>query len=109
MSAPHGDHDHADIPPPAIEEGSDGVYAYVDGLRLEVQFMGPAHTANDVIAWLPDRRLLFSGDIVFNGGTPFVVMGSVAGSLVALDRLRALQPEVIVPGHGGVCGPDAID
>ena len=52
--------------------------------------MGPAHTTNDVAAWLPDERMLFAGDLVFNGGTPFVVMGSVAGSLAALDRLAAL-------------------
>jgi cyclase len=70
--------------------------------------VGPAHTTNDVIAWLPQQRVLFSGDLVFNGGTPFVVMGSVAGSLAALDRLAALDIGVIVPGHGGVCGRSAI-
>src|SRR5205807_1036561 len=69
----------------------------------------PAHTTNDVIAWLPQTRVLFAGDLVFNGGTPFVVMGSVAGSVAALERLRELAPAVIVPGHGAVCGPATID
>jgi cyclase len=46
---------------------------------------------------------------VFNGGTPFVVMGSVSGSLAALERVRGLGPDVVVPGHGPVCGIDAID
>ncbi len=82
---------------------------YVDDTRLELMFMGPSHTTNDIAVWMPDQRVLFAGDLVFNGGTPFVVMGSVAGSLAALDRLRALEPEVIVPGHGAVCGPDALD
>jgi cyclase len=82
---------------------------YVDDRKLELDFVGPAHTTNDVIAWVPQTRVLFAGDLVFNGGTPFVVMGSVAGSLVALERLRALKPEVIVPGHGPVCGPSVID
>lgn len=82
---------------------------YVDELRVELHYVGPAHTTNDVVAWLPERRLLFAGDLVFNGGTPFVVMGSVSGSLAALERLRALGAERIVPGHGPVCGPAAID
>ena len=43
------------------------------------------------------------------GGTPFVIAGSVAGSLTALERLRALGAETIVPGHGSVCGPEVID
>ena len=71
--------------------------------------MGPAHTTNDTVVWLPDHRLLFSGDLIFNQGTPFVVMGSVAGSLEAIQRLRDLGAETIVPGHGPVCGPELFD
>ena len=82
---------------------------YVDDRKVELAFVGPAHTTNDVVAWLPQHRVLFSGDLVFNGGTPFVVMGSVAGSLASLERLRQLAPDVIVPGHGSVCGVAAID
>ncbi len=82
---------------------------YVDDLRVELIYMGPAHTTNDIVAWLPERRVLFSGDLVFNGGTPFVMMGSVAGSLTALGRLKELRPEIIVPGHGPVCGPEALE
>ncbi len=78
---------------------------HVDDLAIELTFMGPAHTTNDVVAWVPERRLLFSGDLVFNGGTPFVVMGSVAGSIAAVERLQVLGAETIVPGHGDVCGP----
>jgi len=81
---------------------------YVDDRKVELSFVGPAHTTNDVVAWLPQQRVLFAGDLVFNGGTPFVVMGSVAGSLAALDRLSALDIGLIVPGHGAVCGRSAI-
>jgi cyclase len=87
----------------------DRLNVYVDARRVELEFMGPAHTTNDIVAWLPQQRVLFAGDLVFNGGTPFVVMGSVAGSIAALTRLRDLHPDVIVPGHGSVCGSDAID
>jgi len=73
---------------------------YVDDLKVELIFAGPAHTTNDVVAWVPERKVLFAGDVVFNGGTPFVMMGSIAGSLEALERLRALGPQTIVPGTG---------
>jgi cyclase len=82
---------------------------YVDDTKVELQFVGPAHTTNDVVAWLPQQRVLFAGDLVFNGGTPFVVMGSVSGALDALERLRHLGADVIVPGHGPVCGVESID
>jgi cyclase len=62
-----------------------------------------AHTTNDVIAWIPDRGVLFSGDLVFNGSTPFVLMGSVAGAIEALDRLEEFDAAVVVPGHGPPC------
>lgn len=70
---------------------------------------GPAHTTNEVLSWVSGRRLLFSGDLVFSGGTPFAVASSVAGSLAAPDRLRSLDARTIVPGHGDVCGPELID
>jgi cyclase len=68
---------------------------------------GPAHTTGDLIAWLPEERVLFSGDLVFAGLTPLVFMGSVDGALAALDWLESLQPDIVVPGHGPVLtGPD---
>ena len=97
-----------ELAPPFITF-QDRLDLYVDGLKLELHYMGPAHTTNDVVVWIPDRRLLFTGDLVFNGGTPFVAMGSISGSLAAVERLRQFDAEVIVPGHGPVCGPEVID
>jgi cyclase len=96
------------IAPPFVTF-TDRLTLYVDELRIDAIFVGPAHTTNDVVYHVPERRLLFSGDLVFNGGTPFVLMGSVAGSLAAYHRLRALDVDTVVPGHGPVCGPDAFD
>lgn len=81
---------------------------YVDDLKIELIFVGPAHTTNDIVAWIPERKLLFTGDVIFNGGTPFALGGSVGGWLKALERIEALGAETIVPGHGPVCGPEAI-
>ena len=88
----------------------DHVHLYAGEIKTELHYIGtPAHTTNDVVAWLPERKVLFAGDLVFNGGTPFVMMGSVSGSLQAVERLRRFDAEVIVPGHGGVCDPSILD
>ncbi len=97
-----------ELAPPFITF-KDRLDLFVDDLKLELRYLGPAHTTNDVVVWLPERRLLFTGDLVFNGGTPFVAMGSIAGSLIALERLRELDAATIVPGHGSVCGPEVMD
>ena len=97
-------------PAPPTVTFSERLDVHVAGKRVElVHFPDPAHTRSDVIAWLAAERVLFAGDLVFNGGTPFVVMGSVAGSLAAVRELRALDAATIVPGHGGVCGPEVLD
>ncbi|QJY49402.1 MBL fold metallo-hydrolase [Pseudonocardia broussonetiae] len=68
-----------------------------------------AHTVEDVYVWVAERRLLFAGDLVFHGGTPFVVMGSVQGLIDTLTELRALDADVLVPGHGAVGDPGLIE
>jgi cyclase len=97
-------------PAPPFVTFDNRLNVYVDDLKVElIHLTSAAHTNNDVVAWIPERRVLFSGDLVFNGGTPFVVMGSVAGSLEALDMIAELNPEVIVPGHGPPGGIGMID
>jgi cyclase len=73
-------------------------------LRAEVRFVGTAaHTTNDSIVWIPERSVLYCGDLIFNGGTPFVLMGSVAGAIEVIENvIRPLGASVIVPGHGPV-------
>jgi len=89
---------------------TDAVSVYSDDLRCELRYVGtPAHTTNDSLLWIPDHRLLFCGDLLVNGGTPFLLMGSVAGAVEAVGELKALSATTIVPGHGPVCGPEVID
>ncbi|XVV07524.1 MBL fold metallo-hydrolase [Actinosynnema sp. CA-248983] len=59
-----------------------------------------AHTVGDAVAWLPEDRVLFTGDLVFHGVTPLIAMGSLSGALKSLDWLRTFDPVVVVPGHG---------
>ncbi|MGB3441566.1 MAG: MBL fold metallo-hydrolase [Actinophytocola sp.] len=88
----------------------DEVTVWVDDLRCEVRHVGSAaHTTNDSIVWVPERELLFSGDLLFNGGTPFLLQGSIAGAVKVLEEVVApLGAKTIVPGHGPVAGPEVI-
>ncbi len=76
----------------------------LDGMRAEVIYAGPAHTLGDVIVHLPKERVLFAGDILFRLCTPLGWDGSNARWTQALDLMVNLAPQVIVPGHGPLCG-----
>jgi cyclase len=90
---------------------TDGVTLWSGDLRCEVRYVGtPAHTTNDSIVHIPERSVVFAGDLLFNGGTPFALMGSVSGWIEVLESvLRPLGARTLVPGHGPVCGPEVID
>jgi cyclase len=91
---------------------ADEIAVHAGDLRAEVRYVGTAaHTTNDSIVWIPERSVLFCGDLVFNGGTPFLLMGSVAGAVEVLEEVvRPLGARTIVPGHGPVfSGPGPID
>jgi glyoxylase-like metal-dependent hydrolase (beta-lactamase superfamily II) len=62
--------------------------------------LGPAHTRGDVTVHLPDAGVLFTGDLVFHGGHPIVWAGPVQSWIDACDRMLALEPVIVVPGHG---------
>ena len=97
-------------PSPPFVTFEDRLTVWVDDLRVELLYIGgAAHTTNDVVVWIPERSLLFTGDLVFNGGTPFVAMGSVAGSLAALEKVKTFGADTLVPGHGPVCTPAVLD
>ncbi len=99
-----------ELEPPSLTY-RDGVTLWVDDVRCEVQHVGrPAHTSNDSIVWLPEQRVLFAGDLLFAGGTPFLLMGSVAGAVTVLEEVVApLGARTVVPGHGDVAGPGLVD
>jgi glyoxylase-like metal-dependent hydrolase (beta-lactamase superfamily II) len=70
--------------------------------------VGPAHTEGDVVVHLPSEGVVFTGDILFNGGHPIVWVGPVANWIAACDRILALGPTTVVPGHGPVTGPSRV-
>ncbi|WP_030907774.1 MBL fold metallo-hydrolase [Streptomyces sp. NRRL F-5126] len=87
----------------------DRMTVHVGEVEVRILHPGVAHTRGDSVIHMPAQGVVFTGDIVFQGGTPFLANGSLAGSLRALDVLRSLDAEVVVPGHGPVTDPSAYD
>ncbi len=83
---------------------ADEIAVHAGDLRAQVRHVGTAaHTTNDSIIWIPERSVLFCGDLIFNGGTPFLLMGSVSGAIEVLEHVVwPLGAQTIVPGHGPV-------
>jgi cyclase len=105
---PTADYGHVELAPPTLTfDGS--LTLHVDQTRVELLFVGPAHTLGDVIAWLPGQRVVFTGDLVFHGGHPFLAEGCLANFPAALERVRELDAQVLVPGHGPLAAPEVLD
>ena len=70
------------------------------GVDLLIAPVGPAHTAEDLVVYLPQQRVLLVGDLVFRGRIPFVGQADSGRWIAALDRLLSFDADIIVPGHG---------
>ncbi|MEV6718387.1 MBL fold metallo-hydrolase [Lentzea sp. NPDC051208] len=100
------DYGHIEVRPPSLTY-SNSLTLHLGTRVVELHHPGPAHTRGDTVVWLPAERVLFTGDLVFAGGQPFLAEGSIQGYLSALEFLRAFDAAVIVPGHGPLLrGPE---
>jgi glyoxylase-like metal-dependent hydrolase (beta-lactamase superfamily II) len=72
----------------------------VGGRVVELVEVGPAHTAGDTLVFVPDARTVYTGDILFIGGTPIVWAGPLDKWIAACDLICSSDVEHIVPGHG---------
>jgi glyoxylase-like metal-dependent hydrolase (beta-lactamase superfamily II) len=86
------------IPATTTFDGS--LTLHVGDRTVELIELGPAHTAGDVIVHVPDAGVLFAGDLVFHKIQPVIWAGPVQRWIDACDRMLALEPTVVVPGHG---------
>jgi glyoxylase-like metal-dependent hydrolase (beta-lactamase superfamily II) len=68
---------------------------------IELRHFGPAHTPGDLVVWLPQTRVLFSGDLIYTERMLAIIpIGDTRNWVKAFDQAVALNPAVIVPGHG---------
>ena len=70
------------------------------GLHFALRHVGPAHSSEDLAMLVKEDGVLFAGDLVFRGRVPFVGDADSRAWIAALDKLIALKPRVLVPGHG---------
>ncbi|MGH2758566.1 MAG: MBL fold metallo-hydrolase [Actinomycetota bacterium] len=94
------------VPPTVTFE--DSLCLHSGDREVQLRYFGPCHTLGDIAVWVPDERVLFAGDLAFIGSTPLVWEGSLINWIATVDRLLALEPEVIVPGHGPVTDAEGL-
>ena len=89
---------------------------YDDRLTLfygdtEVQLLhyGPAHTFGDTLVYFPQSKVLFAGDVTFFYSMPLAASGKIGGWLKVIDRIKGMDVDLIVPGHGPTGGKQELE
>ena len=70
--------------------------------KVELIYPGPSHTSDSILVYVPDKKVLFAGDVLFTGYHPFIADGDIEGWIKVLDYILTMDVEKIVPGHGPV-------
>ncbi len=86
--------------PPVTDTFSGRASLTMGDRQVDLYEVGPAHTGGDVMVHLPDAGILFTGDILFIGGTPIMWAGPSSNWIAACNLIATLAPEVVIPGHG---------
>lgn len=79
----------------------------IGGVKIEMIHLG-GHTPCSSVVWLPDERILFAGDLIFQGRYPFLATANVVKLMEALRWLPNLGARIIVPGHGVLCDNEEV-
>ncbi len=90
--------DGTDMVPPDIT--TQALDIHLADLTVQVRHYCKGHTSGDLIVWIPSKKVLFSGDLVFDGRIPFLGSGNSKSWLTCLDKIMELDAEILLPGHG---------
>ena len=73
------------------------------GLKVELLYLGSAHSVGDIQAWIPQQNIMISGDIAFNERLlPIFPYTDTKKWLETWQKLEKINPKIIIPGHGDV-------
>jgi len=76
----------------------------IDGVKVELFHWAPAHTSGDLVIYLPDEKIVFTGDIIaMQLPDPLIHLeknGSSAGWIATVKGITGLSADQFVPGHG---------
>jgi glyoxylase-like metal-dependent hydrolase (beta-lactamase superfamily II) len=87
------------LKPPSVLFSKDLIFD--DGKhRVELMHLGVAHTHGDAVAWLPNERIVFTGDVCVNGPYNYVGDGDVGKWVATLDAVKKLGAKIVCTGHG---------
>ena len=94
-----------DFPPTKTIGSTEAVV--LGGTRMVLMYVAPAHSAGDLIVYLPEQKIVFAGDIITTNTGPMPIIhyatgGSSLGWIAAMKAMLALDAEVYVPGHGAI-------
>ncbi len=81
---------------------------WLGGVEVQLLQLGRGHTKGDTVVWLPKDKILFSGDLVEFGATPYAGDAYFTDWPETLDALAALQPTKLVPGRGAALQTPAL-
>ena len=103
------------ITPPTLTF-QDQMTLFIGDIEVQLLYLARAHSPSDSVAWLPQSRTLFTGDLLFNAQVPvwnhgvaeIPPGGSVANWIQALEKLEALGVQHAIPGHGPIQTADAL-
>jgi cyclase len=86
----------------------DHYHGELGGVKYEVIHMG-GHTPDSSIVWIPEKKVLYASDLIFQGRYPYIFDADIPAWIGALSRLLEFEAEVIIPGHGERCGEAEIN
>jgi cyclase len=98
-----GRYDFAGVTPKLPDVTFSGSHSKTVGSkRVDLIEVGPAHTGGDAIAFVPDDKTVFTGDILFIEGHPIIWAGPVGNWIEACETIEGMDAQIVVPGHGPV-------
>lgn len=89
------------VPTPPTLTFTDHLTLVRGGREIRLLYLGRAHTGGDIVVFLPKERLVITGDLLVEG-TSYIGDGFLGDWPQTLERLRALDFDVTLPGHGRV-------
>ncbi|SMC60342.1 MBL fold metallo-hydrolase [Papillibacter cinnamivorans] len=80
----------------------------LNDMEVDVISVAPSHSDSDLLLWLPKEKVVFCGDVVFGGAIAYSAKGIKLWTGALDFIINELKPEVVIPGHGAICGLDFV-
>ncbi|KJS45591.1 MAG: soxH protein [Roseovarius sp. BRH_c41] len=92
------------------ETFSDAYLVEMGGFRIEARYLGPAHSAGDIVVWLPDQRLVISGDMAFHERMLPIFPDTITADWLETwdSAFEPLEASYVIPGHGHPTNMDQV-